>query len=366
MMTALLLRARPIQLRSWVLFLLGVAGIACSASKGSSGTTGSTGSSSSGASTGTTADATGGSTTGSTGTSGDSVGGSVGGTTGEPAVYLYDTETLNLTSNAQQRTALIAKPSPAAAQPLPLVIALHGDGGTSAGMRASLLSLEQAAAHGAVFAYPKSIDTAFEYYTLAGRNQEALYITELIDKLVADGLADRSKVMLTGHSGGATMLNAITCILGRSVIAATAPMAGSLYEIDDKVGTPPATVAVPVPVDVTIETCQAPPALIIWGEADVVAGTDYCGAGVSTTNTYLAQNGCDSSVADEPRLCTFNAGWSSTVNPARVHSTVATPSPCLDYNGCDRFVRWCSIPDMGHSVWSQAGAAIWAFWTHLN
>jgi polyhydroxybutyrate depolymerase len=356
MMTLILLQARRFQLTA----LMGLSmAVACSGSKGSSGTAGSTGSSSSGATTGTTGDAT-------TGTSGASVGGSVGGTTGEPTVYAYDTETLTITSNAKQRAALIAKPSPAAAGPLPLVIALHGDGGNSAGMRGSLSSLEQAAAHGAVFAYPKSIDAAFEYYTLAGRNQEALYVSELIDKLVADGLADRSKVILTGHSGGATMLNAITCILGRTVIAATAPMAGSLYEIDDKIGTPPATIAVPAPADVTSENCQAPPALVIWGEADLVAGTDYCGAGVSTTNIYLTQNGCDATVADEPRLCTFNAGWSSAVNAARVHSTATTPNPCLDYNGCDRRVRWCSIPDMGHSVWSEAGAAIWAFWTQLN
>ena len=241
---------------------------------------------------------------------------------GAPA---YATSTQTLVVGGITRTYLRAVPSPLPAD-APLVIVLHGDGGNSANIRAAL-PLEAQAQGKAVFVYPKSAGGSFEYWSLAGRQAEAAFVQALIARVDADVGVDTSRVYLAGMSGGATMSNALGCRLGAGVLRGLGIHSGTLYRADAS------------EFDYTGNggvTCDLPPAIILWGTADNVAGTQYAN-GVGTRNNYAATFFCDATTTP----------WS--------------PAPCVAYDGCDRRLHWCAIEGMGHSIWSGAAEAMWRF-----
>ena len=84
----------------------------------------------------------------------------------------YVTTNRTLQVGPTTRSYLLATPVSGSAGK-PLVLSLHGDGGTGAAMRAAL-PLETAAAGAAVFVYPNASNTpgvggTFTYFTSAGR-----------------------------------------------------------------------------------------------------------------------------------------------------------------------------------------------------
>lgn len=241
---------------------------------------------------------------------------------GAPA---YVTSTRTLVVNGVTRTYLLAVPEALPAN-APLVIALHGDGGNSAGIRASL-PIEAQAQGGAVFVYPKSAGGSFEYWTLAGRQAEAAFVRALVAHIETDIGIDTSRVYLAGMSGGATMANALACHLGADEIRGLGIHSGTLYRADASEFDYTANGGV---------TCDLPPAIILWGTADNVPGTQYAN-GIGTRDNYAATFFCDAT------------------------STPWSPAPCVAYDGCDRRLHWCAIDGMGHSIWSGAAEAMWRF-----
>ncbi len=252
------------------------------------------------------------------------------------AAAQYVTETRTLIVGEVTRTYLLARPDPMPATALPLVISMHGDGGNSVGMRGSL-PLETAATNAggkAVFAYPKSKDGAFEYWSGTGRAHEGQFVQQLIASLHGSLGTDSGRVYLVGFSGGATMANALGCRLGRSVIRGLGIHSGTLYPVDGDFGyTGNGGV-----------TCALPPAILIWGMSDSGGGTAYNPDALGVLSNYRATQNCAAT------------------------STAFTPSPCVAYDGCAHRVNWCAIPGMGHQVWGansaaaqSAATAIWNF-----
>ncbi len=239
----------------------------------------------------------------------------------EAAAQTYVTETRTLNIGGSNRSFLLARPDPMPATPVPLVISMHGDGGNSAGMRASL-PLEMPAAGQAVFAYPKSAGSAFEYWSDAGRTHEGQFVQAIIASAGATPGIDAGRVYLVGFSGGATMANALGCRLGRNVIRGLGIHSGSLYPVNGDFGyTGNGGV-----------TCDLPAAILLWGMNDNVGGVTY-NDGVNVRNNYLATQDCGA-------------------------TTIAfDPSPCVAYAGCAHRVNWCAIPGMGHAIWGSSGAA---------
>lgn len=238
--------------------------------------------------------------------------------------YVTETRTLNI--GGVNRSFLLARPNPMPAGALPLVISLHGDGGNSAGMRAAL-PIETPAAGQAVFAYPKSKDSAFEYWSDAGRAHEGQFVQQIIASLHSTLGTDNGRVYLVGFSGGATMANALGCRLGRNVIRGLGIHSGTLYPVDGDFGyTGNGGV-----------TCALPPAILIWGMNDNGGGTAYNPDALGVLANYRATQNCAAS------------------------STAFPPSPCIAYDSCTHRVNWCAIPGMGHSIWNSAATAIWNF-----
>jgi polyhydroxybutyrate depolymerase len=236
----------------------------------------------------------------------------------------YAAENRSITSGGVSRTFVLSRPNVNTAG-LPLVISLHGDGGTGNSIRQGLPIENRFLA---VYAYPDAPDGTFEYYTTGGRAAEARFTRDLIAALEAELGIDSKRVFVTGMSGGATLANALGCYLGPDVIRGLGIHSGTLYPIDDDF-TYTANGGV---------SCALPATRFIWGTADVGEGTSYA-EGQDVRDNHLATQDC---------------------GPA---TTPALPAPCAAYTACGRAVHWCAIGGLGHSIWSEAGAAFAAFFT---
>ena len=112
-------------------------------------------------------------------------------------------------------------------RPLPLVLDLHGSGGTAERQAATsrfealaerenfLVATLQAAGENRRWNVPVTDDRA----------DDVRYVADVIDDVAARVCTDRSRVYATGFSGGARMSSLLACRLG-DAIAAIAPMAG--------------------------------------------------------------------------------------------------------------------------------------------
>ena len=238
----------------------------------------------------------------------------------------YATQNRSVVSSGVNRPFLQATPNSGAAGK-PLIFVLHGDGGNGASIRAGL-PIEGSAAGGAVFVYPDAPGGTFEYFSAAGRTREVQFVRDVINLLNAELGINRTRVFLSGFSGGGTMANAVACRMGAGEIRAFAVNAGSLYPIDN---------------DFTYTgiggvSCDLPASMLLWGVADNTAGVSYA-TGVSVRNNFIATHGCGATTA------------------------AFVPAPCVLYEGCQRDMGWCPIAGMGHSIWNQAAAASWAFFS---
>ncbi|AVP98679.1 hypothetical protein C7S18_16445 [Ahniella affigens] len=246
------------------------------------------------------------------------------------AAAQYTTSNRTLQVGPIQRSYLLATPNSGSAGK-PLVLSFHGDGGTGAGMRSSL-PMETAAGGGAVFVYPNAsnapaVGGTFEYFSDSGRSAGVDFVRAVIDALETELQIDRSRVFLAGFSGGATMINALGCRMEADEIRGLGIHSGSLYPINDFTYTGNGGVS-----------CALPASMLIWGEADNTSGVTFAiGQGVRDNHRFT-------------QTC------ASTNTPF-------APSPCIQYESCQRDVAWCQIPAMGHSIWAQAATAFWNFFS---
>jgi polyhydroxybutyrate depolymerase len=125
-------------------------------------------------------------------------------------------------------------------KPLPLLIALHGGGGTGHDMiRLTLGGFNTLAdKNGFLVVYPDGIDKHWNDGRISDKpghqadkrnNDDVGFISSLIDHLVKDLNADPKRVYVTGMSNGAIMSYRLACELSRK-IAAIAPVAGNIPE----------------------------------------------------------------------------------------------------------------------------------------
>ena len=138
--------------------------------------------------------------------------------------------------------------------PLPLVIALHGNGGNAESMilvtRRAFNDL--ADRDGFIVVYPDGIELNWNDGRMgeqpgdgahAGRIDDVGFISALIDLMIRDHRVDPARVYVTGISNGATMAYRLACELSHR-IAAIAPVDGGIPEMLLKVCWPSEPVSV--------------------------------------------------------------------------------------------------------------------------
>jgi polyhydroxybutyrate depolymerase len=109
---------------------------------------------------------------------------------------------------------------------LPLVLDLHGSGGTAAGQASTSRFEELAAREGFLVATLEATqERRWNVPVTDGRADDVLYVSDVIDHVAARACTDLARVYATGFSGGARMSSLLACRLSDR-IAAIAPMAG--------------------------------------------------------------------------------------------------------------------------------------------
>ena len=132
-----------------------------------------------------------------------------------------------LTSGGRDRSyRLFVPPSYDGRKPLPLVLDLHGSGGSAAGQAETSRFEALAAREGFLVATLQADDgRRWNMPVTNGRADDVRYVSDVIDHVAARACTDPGRVYATGFSGGARMTSLLACKLSAR-IAAIAPMAG--------------------------------------------------------------------------------------------------------------------------------------------
>jgi polyhydroxybutyrate depolymerase len=245
-----------------------------------------------------------------------------------------------LTSGGRPRTYRLFVPDlpPGGSQSrarLPLVLDLHGSGGTSDGQARTSRFEMLAAREGFAVATSQADGGRWNVPVADGRPDDVAYVSDVIDHVAARTCVDLARVYATGFSGGGRMTSLLGCRLGNR-IAAIAPMAGLRWP------GPCGGRAVPVLTFHGLADTQNP-----YDGKAAGRGAEWLESVPEALAAWASHNGCGRDAAlDDPE------GPLSTVR----------------YQGCngDAEVRLVRIDGLGHT-WAReeidATAEMWRFFS---
>jgi poly(3-hydroxybutyrate) depolymerase len=207
----------------------------------------------------------------------------------------------------------------------PLVVALHGGGGTGAGFQRDS-GLDSAVGSDAIVVYPDGLPEfagGSTVFILDPVGEGFAFIDALLTHL-QDGLCvDRSRIFATGWSMGGFMTNSLGCYRS-DVFAGIASVSGGVP--GDKPPAPP------------YPTCEGQvPAMFIHGTSDRIIPVSF---GEEMRDIFVANNGCASTSAG------------------------VEPPPCVAYDACTQPTLWCGY-DGGHAWPEFYATAAWRFFSSL-
>jgi len=210
----------------------------------------------------------------------------------------------------------------------PLVFGFHGDGGSGAGYRGSF-PIEAQGAGRAIFVWPNGTNNnnghSFDQARNPPANADVTFFEAMLTQISATYCVDPARVYAHGMSGGAYFVNQ----LGRwktAALRAVAPMSGG-----GPFGNAPADFD---PATGNLRVGGALAAFMVHGQND---------------NVVTMSEG-------QKSLAYWRAAAKSTAGQA-----ATSPSPCQRENGGTKPVVFCSIPGLGHALWSGAAAGVWQF-----
>jgi polyhydroxybutyrate depolymerase len=237
-----------------------------------------------------------------------------------------------MTSGAQSRNYVLAVPVDYdAGKKYPLVLSLHGDGGSGASMQ-KYFPFDTASKREAIVAYPSGIGSTWDIGTDSSTNTDMAFLRSLVDEVAGKYNVDKTRVLGQGYSKGAFMVNLLAC-----------HFSGLFRAIASNAGGQPQDTA-----------CPAGPvaAFVFHGDAD--------GTVDPTSGSYdgyfwaTVMDGCQ-----DPGT----AGGALAGAP----TTDTQPAPCKKYDGCAAAtpVTWCLFPGVGHVVAPNANAIAWQYFKAL-
>ncbi|MBX3187268.1 MAG: hypothetical protein KF819_09640 [Labilithrix sp.] len=255
--------------------------------------------------------------------------GGPGETKSEPPAVTVTTESLVV--GTLTRSFVLAVPATFAPDKrLPLVLALHGDGGDGAAMRAAY-PLDGVTQREAVVAYPSGNGKSWDLYAAPSDNDDLAFIEALVRSLEVRFPLDPARVFASGFSSGGFMVNQIAC-----------RRPGLLRAISAHGGGAPAE-----PID---------PEATKWPN-----GFTQC-VGQTTGVAAMIVHGKDDRivvVGSGEHMATY---W-AYVNKCGVTRVATTTPECMAYEACpiDKPVVLCTVPGLGHSFWGRAVENDWSF-----
>ena len=239
-----------------------------------------------------------------------------------------------LSSGGRQRTYRLFVPRGFEGRTrLPLVLDLHGSGGTANDQARTSGFETLAAREGILVATLQADGGRWNVPVTATRADDVAYVSDVIDHVAARVCTDLARVYATGFSGGGRMSSLLACRLNTR-IAAVAPMAGLRWPGPCK-GRP-----VPILTLHGLADAQNPYAGHAAGR-----GAEWLESIPDALSSWARHNGCDLDVIpDDP----------------------PGPLSTLRYEGCDNDadVRLIRVDGLGHS-WARkeidATGVMWQF-----
>jgi len=140
--------------------------------------------------------------------------------------HMSGVATQQLMSGQRPRTyRLFVPPGYDGHERLPLVLDLHGSGGSSAGQARNSGFEMVSASERFIVATLDAVGARWNVPIQKGRPDDVAYVSDVIDHVAARVCTDLARVYATGFSGGARMTSLLGCRLGTR-IAAIAPVSG--------------------------------------------------------------------------------------------------------------------------------------------
>ncbi len=208
--------------------------------------------------------------------------------------------------------------------PAPLLILLHGYGGTGA-VQNGYFGLEPVAlANGFVYAYPDgTVDVTGKHFWNAtdaccdGGNTEiddSAYLIGLVDEIETRVNIDPKRVYFVGHSNGGFMSYRMACDHADRV-AAIVSLAGAMYldDMDCKATTPVSVLQIHGTADGTVP----------YDGGDLYPGHTAPSAPTSVAD-WAARNGCDAALTDTGETLDLDSGLAGAETTAASHAGCTT------------------------------------------
>lgn len=228
---------------------------------------------------------------------------------------------------ALDRGYLLLRPLEPRAEKLPLVLVLHGDGGSAESYHRGL-AFERGSGESAVLAYPDGVGSTWDLETTTD-NRDVAFLEALVEHLVAEAGVDRARVYATGYSSGGFMANVLACQRPGLLRAISSSAGGAPYGQKEKWpnGYPKCPGQQPIAL------------LALHGSMDLGVTPD---SGRFSAEYWAYVNGCDTGEMETTRY-----------------------EECTAFRGCPkgRAVAYCEVPGLGHWVWDRSPEITWAFFS---
>lgn len=219
---------------------------------------------------------------------------------------------------------LVAPSSPEPGRAYPVVLVLHGDGGSSESFHRGF-PFEEASGDRAVLAYPDA-PAGWDLETTTD-NRDVAFLTSLVDALAVRFTIDRSRVFAAGYSRGGFFANVMAC-----------QKSGFFRAISSSAGGAPYHQAESFPNGYPKCPGQAPTATVaLHGTLDFGVTLD---SGKFSAAYWAYVNGCET----------------TQIEPTGYDE-------CTAYRRCPagKAVAFCEVGGLGHWVWNRAAEASWTF-----
>ncbi|MBV9066425.1 MAG: alpha/beta hydrolase fold domain-containing protein [Methylobacteriaceae bacterium] len=237
---------------------------------------------------------------------------------------------VTIESGGQRRTAVLVERERLKLGRRPVIVVLHGGSGSGARVRRNLGLEETIRSRNVTLVYPDAINGHWgETKETAQRDIDFLGI--LLDRLIANGTADRRKIFVVGSSTGGMLALRIACE------RAGEPYAGM------------ATIIANLPADIA-ESCQPPkpiPLMVINGTANPIM--PYAGGTTKITDSKVDVVSTEATLAPFAKADGCGEGRTTIALPDRDPKD-GTRSYIDKLNGCKVPVELIRVEGGGHTI----------------